>query len=380
MSTVRPVILAFIGLVVSFQVAAAEVPRFYTLGHLPDGKNTLAFGLSGDGSTVVGFSSSASREEAFRWREADGLLGLGDLQGAAFRSRAFAASEDGSVVVGDGESSPGRRQAFRWTASGGMQGLGFLPGGWFESVARATSAFGDVVVGQSRTDSGEEAFRWTSITGMQGLGDFPGGLYSSIAQDVTSDGAVICGQGWSDLGPEAFRWDASGGVQGLGDLPGGEYLSGATAMNSDGSVIAGFGNTGPGLEGFIWTSAGGMESLGDLPGGRVQCIPLDVSDDGSIVVGYDVFDETRTDAFLWQRGTGMRRLEDVLTEFGIDMSGWLLTDATGISRDGTTITGYGIGPFGLTEAWVAVIPDPATAPMVAIALVAVLQRRENRCD
>ena len=57
---------------------------------------------------------------------------------------------------------------------------------------------------------------------------------------------------------------------------------------------------------------------------------------------------------------GMRRLQTVLTkDFGLDLTGYVLRDATGISADGTTIVGLarriGIG----TEAWIATLaPTP----------------------
>ena len=68
------------------------------------------------------------------------FMGIGDLPGSTFESRARAVSADGLVVVGGGRSASGR-EAFRWTASGGMVGLGDLPGGGaFWSGAAATSA------------------------------------------------------------------------------------------------------------------------------------------------------------------------------------------------------------------------------------------------
>ena len=55
------------------------------------------------------------------------FMGIGDLPGSTFESRASAVSADGLVVVGGGRSASGR-EAFRWTARGGRVGLGDLPG------------------------------------------------------------------------------------------------------------------------------------------------------------------------------------------------------------------------------------------------------------
>ena len=60
--------------------------------------------------------------------------GLGNLGGISFASYADGVSADGSVVVGRDANADGD-QAFRWTEAGGMVGLGDLPGGNFRSWA-----------------------------------------------------------------------------------------------------------------------------------------------------------------------------------------------------------------------------------------------------
>ena len=60
------------------------------------------------------------------------MQALGDLSGGVFTSLAFGVSDNGLVVVGQGDSARGAvgsgREAFRWTQAGGMVGLGDLPG------------------------------------------------------------------------------------------------------------------------------------------------------------------------------------------------------------------------------------------------------------
>jgi probable extracellular repeat, HAF family len=85
---------------------------------------------------------------------------LGDLGGGS--SEAWGVSADGSVVVGWALNAAGRSRAFRWTASGGMQDLGTLPG-YDRSEAWDVSADGAVVVGRARNAAGQwRAFRWTA--------------------------------------------------------------------------------------------------------------------------------------------------------------------------------------------------------------------------
>jgi hypothetical protein len=54
----------------------------------------------------------------------------------------------------------------------------------------------------------------------------------------------------------------------------------------------------------------------------------------------------------------MRVLQDVLTDLGLDLSGWVLQSAEGTSSDGATIVGHGTNPNGDTEAFIARIPTP----------------------
>jgi uncharacterized membrane protein len=172
---------------------------------------------------------------------------------------------------------------------------------------------------------------------MTGMGDLPGGIFSSRAHDISADGSVIIGSGGSDSGGnEACRW-TSEGLTGLGDFPGGIFWSEAYGVSADGSVIVGF---------------------------------------GTYVSGGSPFIEG--EAFYWTSGGGMQNLKDILTDHGLDLTGWKLTVARDVSADGLTIVGYGTNPQGNTEAWIATVPEPASAAiMVFSCLFTVLQRRKR---
>jgi probable HAF family extracellular repeat protein len=60
------------------------------------------------------------------------MVGLGDLVGGTFDSTARGTSANGSIVVGQSSSVNGN-EAFRWTQTTGMVGLGDFPGGSFFS-------------------------------------------------------------------------------------------------------------------------------------------------------------------------------------------------------------------------------------------------------
>lgn len=142
----------------------AVTPSFQGLGDLSGGDyQSVALGISANGSTVVGYSNSASGQEAFRWEDGS-MIGLGDLPGGIFSSSARAVSGDGSVIVG--RCTPGGySEAFRWTQTGGMIGLDGLVG----SNANAVSGNGSIVVG----NCDGEAFRWEDGS-IVGLGYLPG--------------------------------------------------------------------------------------------------------------------------------------------------------------------------------------------------------------
>ncbi len=124
--------------------------------------------------------------------QAASFQGLGGLPGS-FSSSATGVSADGSVVVGSSTRTPmWTTEAFRWTQATGMVGLGDLPGGSFYSDANGVSADGSVVVGISNIGNGSEAFRWTQATGMVGLGNLSG-WNSSSASGVSADGSVVVG-------------------------------------------------------------------------------------------------------------------------------------------------------------------------------------------
>ncbi len=327
-------------------------------------------GISPDGSVVVGIGGLGhpSGPWPVRWTASEGLVNLAELpDGLLHRGGARAASAGGSVIVGELDGEP-----FRWTATGGLP---LAPGSGLEGVATAVSADGSVIAGYLINGEEREAFRWTVEAGLLRLGDLSGGDLYSTAADISADGTVIVGVGRTGTGDEAFRWnEESGGMAGLGDLPGGLFRSGSSAVSSNGSVIVGGGTSQLGIEAFRWTAAQGMVGLGDLPGGEFRSSAFAVSGDGSIIVGVGTspLPEFPSEAFIWDEARGLRSLRAVLIgDFGLDLSGWILSGATGISMDGMTIVGTGYGPSpGNEEAWIAIIPEPSTALLIASGLAA----------
>ena len=119
-----------------------------------------------------------------------------------------------------------------------------------------------------------------------------------------------------------------------------------------------------------------MVGLGDLAGGIFNSVANGVSADGSVVVGRGS-GTSGNEAFLWDAANGMQSLQNVLVaQLGLDLTGWNLAEATGISADGLTIVGYGIHD-GLTEAFIAVIPGPGALGLLAVAGLCGKSRRRR---
>jgi probable HAF family extracellular repeat protein len=179
------------------------------------GDESEGFGVSADGSVVVGWAYNAAGQwRAFRWTAARGMQDLGTLGGD--RSVALGVSADGSVVVGWARNAAGQGHAFRWTAARGMQDLGTLGGDW--SVAWGVSADGSVVVGYAENAEGQgRAFRWTAAGGMEDLNTtyahlLTDGSVLEFANAISPDGRYIVGQGYNAATGrlEAFLLDTQG--------------------------------------------------------------------------------------------------------------------------------------------------------------------------
>lgn len=255
---------------------------------------STAYAISNSGRHVAG-SVGMSHDTAGLWANmTDGVVGLDNPDlGAYQQTIAKGVSADGTTFAGTAFDARGS-EAFIYTLDAPQAlMLGNLPGGAEASEANAISNFGNAVVGRSSSSRGNEAFLWTADAGMIPLGDLPGGAFDSNATAVSDDGSVVVGFATTASGVEAFRWTAQAGMVSLGELPGGEHFSEALGVSADGSVIVGRSGSDQGDEAFIWTQANGMRTIRQV---AIAQLPEEfslwqltasraVSADGTVIVG-----------------------------------------------------------------------------------------------
>jgi probable HAF family extracellular repeat protein len=309
---------------------------FQGLGFLPGDTYSHAYGISADGSVVVGDSGTPGFTRAIRWTAAGGMANLGHLPGSD-NGHANACSTNGAVIVGaDYDESTLLSQAWRWTAASGMVAIPNLPD-QVQSSGEDVSAEGSVVVGDGNNGllfgNISRAWRWTAAGGTADLGFLPGGPNHAGAHAVSADGSVVVGTGYTST-TEIFRWTAASGMVdvGSGDVFG---------ISPDGTILVG--------PGYYWTAAGGFVGLGDEA--------IDLSANGSVIVGH----ADPGVAVIWTPAGGMRDLRTVLINdygLGAQLAGWSLQTAKAVSDDGRVIVGNGLGPDGNPQGWVARLDAP----------------------
>jgi hypothetical protein len=116
----------------------------------------------------------------------------------------------------------------------------------------------------------------------------------------------------------------------------------AQAATPDGSVIVG-GSTVTG-DAYRWIGVEYVEPIGGLTGFNWRSTATAVSDDGGVIVGFSGFGFDRA-GFIWTEAMGVVNITDFLIGLGIvELDGWNLNTPTGISSDGSVITGFGNPP------------------------------------
>ncbi len=236
--------------------------------------------VSRDGGTLIGTTRLQGvpfpiLNQAFVWQHESGsLTELGTLPGGSY-SQGLAASGDGSIIVGSGDSDAGFIQAWRWTESGGMH---TIPGVSDSAPSEAfdISADGHTIVGVT----GNAVFRWNDSQGMTTIPS-PANSFVLQGMDIRADGDMLVGTfNLEDGSFQPFIWSEELGTRELSmfltddmgiDL-GGYTLLTASAISDDGTRIAGVAISPSGIpEAYLITipsPGAGVLALGTLAAGR----------------------------------------------------------------------------------------------------------------
>ena len=313
--------------------------------------NWLPSGISGDGSIVVG---TYYRGEGFYWTAQTGVVPIGG-NGAT-----LGISADGSTIVGSKNDAMGYLNAAYWRDGTwtllGSFGPENQPCDLSLSSGYGVSGDGMVIVGLGYDTCGRaHGLRRDPWCGLD-LGSLDAGR-ASRANAISADGQTIVG--WSDQATgfrQGARW-VDGEWQWLQgpDGPVGE----AFAANADGSIIVGFGCGSLNQFAWRWTEATGVECIQGTLSDPYQTYMLALSDDGQ-VIGGEVFPDFGFDrnAVLWFNGEPVDLREYLLAHGVAEVQDWQLEAVTGVSSDGQTIAGWGVGPDLMLHGFVVTLATP----------------------
>ena len=340
-------------------VACAQAQSIQLIPALPGSDSALPYGVSADGTKVVGtsFLPSGDADRGFVWTLAGGsqpVIGAPVSFGTAI-------SGDGSTVVGIGFDNDFNISGYSYR-NGTMTPTGSLTGTGFGANANAVNFDGSVVVGQSDlpNDFNQRAFRWTSGGGIQDLGTLNGAVYS-LALGISADGSVIVGNSGSQGDGLAFRWTQADGMTALPRLLGSTF-DGAYGISADGSTIVGGSNS----QAVRWRN-GLVEPLGLVAGLKYSRANAS-SADGEVIGGIAYGNDSK--AFVWTPQTGVIDLQERLISQGVNLNGWQLLEVSGVSADGSVLIGNGAlnGQMaGFVVTGFSAVPEPTP---VALALSA----------
>lgn len=165
-------------------------------------ENGRVTGMTPDGSTIIGYTSSGDVDVPFRWTAQDGVLDLGSLPGSVSGARPLAVSDDGATIAGFTTSSLLKVDIFRQVAGAAVSAVAPAAAGSEPDLNNlGLSADGMVLAGATSLDG--SIYRLSQAEGALLLET---ALPASLA-DMTADGAVIVG----NAGGEGFRWSSRSG-------------------------------------------------------------------------------------------------------------------------------------------------------------------------
>jgi uncharacterized membrane protein len=296
--------------------------------------------LSADGSVWVGISArtpsfgDAGRSRGVRVVGAS-VTDLGVLAGSQ-DTLVTGIDATGTVAVGRCIGGVPNR-AFRYNALTSTLSLIAPPAGSTSNSALGISADAQHIFGVA----GGGQTRWWSLTsGVYTFATLPVNVTSLAPSASTAAGGSIVGSATVSTSQRPFRWDVPGQVT-LLTLPNGYVAGAAAGISSDGSVIVGRASVGTTEVAVVW-EGGVPRVLAALRPQDVTSRAVAISADGAVIIGESA--DVADDRYVWvyTLATGIRRLDEVLYQQGLDTSAWALRNAGSVNADGLTISGTGV--------------------------------------
>ncbi|MCY2958908.1 MAG: hypothetical protein NTY35_01990 [Planctomycetota bacterium] len=252
-----------------------------SLGASCDSTQTVAYGISGDGLTVVGGGYTGpgpcQGPHAMAWLYPSTLQDLGGFFSDP-ASRALCANQDGTLVAGFKDLLNGTRQAARWV-NGTYSALNWVDPStmipYRLGTAQGMNPSGTIVVGgtifSAPTALARAAWRWnTSTSNAVPLPNLPAAGTNAQALDLSDDGSIIVGHSggttvfgtnsviWLNNVPTSLHTYLTGlGTQGIAGY---SDLGLVMACSGEGNVICGGGT-------------GQIAGLGQPAGGWIVIFP-----------------------------------------------------------------------------------------------------------
>jgi uncharacterized membrane protein len=338
---------------------------------------TFADAISGDGQIVVGFGNRSACANA--WRNGVPLL-LNDPNTnptIAGIVQASSANLDGSIIVGDARGTgfgSGYNQTTIWTATTGFYnppevvagsrqalGAGYVNSDGTFFALNVSDYTRNTISGDFSQYTGRvAAYRWSPANGYVALGSL-GSRYDMIATGIDGAGSTIAGTAIDPAtGTDriAFMWRSASGLIALPHLSnnptgGVSAASTAEAISRDGTTIVGRSLDASGFSQAAYWRNGTITGLGFLAGSSPTQTglfadnatkALAVNADGSFIVGTtgSGFQNPTSRAWRWTSASGMQDLNLFATNAGLNLGGYVLTDAVGVSDSGQIIAGNAV--------------------------------------
>lgn len=361
---------ALVAMMFVTSAAVAEGPRFTQVPHAVRGMNLDGTIVSANGPhegySGTGLIYNLAQGTVTAITNPPAWAGIGPLTSL------------GSYAAGGSPTGiPASTQAYRFSIDGNHTLIGKRPG-TASSGATAISGDGNVVAGYSDLNQNGVnifPFRWTPQTGRQEIGPANGFLGGNV-RDISRDGTTIVGSGGplGGNGSLGWVWRESTGFSYLPSLANVEGTN-ASAVSADGSIIVGTSRLSlQAADKLIVRWIGDDLQSFPMPPGLVNPGIEGVSDDGNIMVGgVTILGGGGSWGMICTPELGIMLASEYLAMHGLTLpEGVGIRRIYAVSADGMT---FG-GSLSTGAGFVATIPAPATAALLAAAgLVAARRRR-----